>query len=159
MITPYDVPASKFVEKLAKHLKENVDEITPPPWASIVKTGMHVQRPPQNTEWWYVRSASLLRKIYVHGPVGVERLRAEYGGRKDYGVKPEHAAKASGAIIRKALQQLEAAEFVETFETSGRRVTKKGRKLLEELAEEVKKEAVKEIPELEKYQRSGRNVR
>jgi small subunit ribosomal protein S19e len=151
LVTPYDVPASKLVEKLAKHLKENVDEITPPTWAGIVKTGMHVQRPPQNPDWWYIRSASLLRKIYVHGPVGIERLRAEYGGRKDYGVKPEHAAKASGAIIRKALQQLEAAGFVETLKTSGRKATKKGRKLLEELSEEV----VREIPELEKYQRSG----
>ena len=139
MVTPYDVPAAKFVERLAKHLKENVDEIDPPPWASIVKTGIHVQRPPENPDWWYIRSASLLRKVFVHGPVGIERLRAEYGGRKDYGVRPEHAAKASGAIIRKALQQLAAAGLVETFKTSGRRVTKKGRELLEELAEEVKK--------------------
>jgi small subunit ribosomal protein S19e len=153
LITSYDVPASKLVEKLASYLKENVDEITPPAWVSIVKTGVHVQRPPQNPDWWYVRCASLLRKIYVHGPVGVERLRAEYGGRKDYGVRPEHAAKASGAIIRKALQQLEAAGFVETFKTRGRRVTKKGRKLLEELAEEVEKEVMKEIPELAKYKK------
>lgn len=155
MTTPYDVPASKFVEKLANYLKENVDEITPPTWASIVKTGVHVQRPPQNPDWWYVRCASLLRKIYVHGPVGVERLRAEYGGRKDYGVRPEHAAKASGAIIRKALQQLEAAGFAETFKTRGRRVTKKGRKLLEELAEQVKKGVIKEIPELAKYRKGA----
>ena len=153
MTTPYDVPASEFVEKLAGYLKKNVDEITPPSWASFVKTGMHVQRSPQNPDWWYVRCASLLRKIYVHGPVGVERLRAEYGGRKDYGVRPEHAAKASGATIRKALQQLEAAGFAETFQTRGRRVTKEGRKLLNELAEEVKKEVVKEIPELVKYER------
>jgi small subunit ribosomal protein S19e len=153
LITSYDVPASKLVEKLANHLKENVDEITPPPWVSIVKTGVHVQRPPQNPDWWYIRCASLLRKIYVHGPVGVERLRAEYGGRKDYGVRPEHAAKASGAIIRKALQQLEAAGFAETFKTRGRRVTKKGRKLLEELAEEVKKGVITEIPELAKYKK------
>jgi len=153
LITPYDVPASVFIKKLAKHLKDNVDEITPPPWAIIVKTGMHAQRPPKNPDWWYVRCASLLRKIYVHGPVGIERLRAEYGGRKDYGVKPEHAAKASGTIIRKALQQLEAAGFVETFKTSGRKVTKEGRKLLEDRAEEVKKEVIKVIPELEKYQK------
>jgi len=153
LITSYDVPASKLVEKLASYLKENVDEITPLAWVSIVKTGVHVQRPPQNPDWWYVRCASLLRKIYVHGPVGVERLRAEYGGRKDYGVRPEHAAKASGAIIRKALQQLEAAGFAETFKTRGRRVTKKGRKLLEELAEEVEKEVIKEIPELAKYKK------
>ena len=155
MITPYDVPASKLIEKVAKHLKENVDEINPPPWASIVKTGTHVQRQPQNPDWWYIRCASLLRKIYVHGPVGVEKLRAEYGGRKDYGVRPEHAAKASGAVIRKALQQLEAKGLIETFKTRGRRVTREGRKLLRELAEELKKELVKEIPELERYQRGG----
>jgi small subunit ribosomal protein S19e len=155
LITPHDVPASKLVKKLGNYLKKNVDETTPPQWATIAKTGMHVQRPPQNPDWWYIRCASLLRKIYVHGPIGVEKLRAEYGGRKDYGVRPDHAAKGSGAIIRKALQQLEAAGFVGTFRTSGRRVTKKGRKLLEELAEELKEEVAGEIPELEKYQKGA----
>ncbi|MDH5376434.1 MAG: 30S ribosomal protein S19e [Candidatus Bathyarchaeota archaeon] len=155
MTTPHDVPASKLVEKLANYLKKNVDETNPPTWATIVKTGVHVQRPPQNPDWWYIRCASLLRKIYVHGPIGVEKLRAEYGGRKGYGVRPDHAAKASGAIIRKALQQLEAAGFVGTFQTSGRRVTKKGRKLLEELAEELKEELVGGIPELKKYQKGA----
>ena len=29
MTTPYDVPAPKFIEKLAKYLKENVDEVHP----------------------------------------------------------------------------------------------------------------------------------
>jgi ribosomal protein S19E (S16A) len=50
---------------------------------------------------------------------------------------------------------LEAAGFVETYKTSGRRVTKKGRKLLEELAEEVGREVMKEIPELQKYVKGG----
>lgn len=155
MITPYDVPASKLVEKLAQYMKENVDEITPPPWADIVKTGMHVQRPPQNPDWWYIRCASILRKIYVHGPIGIERLRAEYGGRKDYGVRPEHSAKASGAVIRKASQQLEAAGYVKILKADGRKVTKQGRELLNELAKEVAKEVVKEIPELQKYVKGG----
>jgi len=155
LITPNDVPASKLIERLAKHMKQNIDQLTPPSWANIVKTGVHVEKQPQNPDWWYIRCASLLRKIYVHGPIGLEKLRADYGGGKGFTVTPYHVAKAGGAILRKALQQLEAAGFVETFETSGRKVTKKGRKLLEELAEEVKKEVVKEIPELEKYQRSG----
>jgi len=155
LLTPHDIPAFKLIEKLAHHLKENVDEVTPPSWATMVKTGMHVQRPPQNPEWWYIRCASLLRKIYVHGPIGIERLRAEYGGRKDRGVRPEHAAKAGGAIIRKALQQLEAAGLVETFQNRGRRVTKKGRKLLEMLTEELEKELLKEIPDLSKYEKSA----
>ncbi|HDI06773.1 MAG TPA: 30S ribosomal protein S19e [Candidatus Bathyarchaeota archaeon] len=143
MTTPYDVPAEAFIEKLARHLKENVDEVEPPPWALYVKTGAHAQRPPQNPDWWYVRCASLLRKLYIHGPLGVERLRGEYGGRKDYGVRPEHAVKAGGAILRKALQQLEAAGLVEKFQNKGRRLTRDGRKLLEMLAEEVEKTVVK----------------
>jgi small subunit ribosomal protein S19e len=96
-----------------------------------------------------------MRKIYVHGPVGIEKLRAHYGGRKDYGVKPEHVAKAGGSTIRKALQQLEAAGYIETLKPHGRRVTREGRKLLQELTEELSKELVKQIPELEKYQQGG----
>jgi len=155
LITPYDVSASRFIERLAKYLKENVDEVTPPTWANIVKTGAHVEKTPQNPEWWYIRCASLLRKIYVHGPVGIEKLRAQYGGRKDYGVKPGHVAKAGGAILRKALQQLEAAGLVEKFETRGRRVTREGRKLLQELAGDLQKESVKEVQGLEKRQKGG----
>ncbi len=153
MTTIYDAPASKLIEKLAKHLKENVDEVNPPSWASIVKTGAHVEKQPQNPDWWYTRCASLLRKIYVHGPIGVEKLRAEYGGRKDYGVTLEHAAKAGGAIVRKALQQLEAAGLIETFQPRGRRITKEGRKLLQELTEELTKELIKKHPGLEEYQK------
>jgi small subunit ribosomal protein S19e len=151
LISPCDVPASELIEKLAKYLKDNVNEINPPSWASVVKTGIHVQRSPQDPKWWYTRCASLLRKVYIHGPVGVERLRAEYGGRKDYGVRPEHAAKASGAIIRKGLQQLQTAGFLEIYQSYGRIVTREGSKLLEEMAEETKKEVVKEIPALKKY--------
>jgi len=153
LTTIYDAPASKLIEKLAKHLKENVDEVNPPSWASIVKTGAHVEKQPQNPDWWYTRCASLLRKIYVHGPIGVEKLRAEYGGRKDYGVTLEHAAKAGGAIVRKALQQLEAAGLIETFQPRGRRITKEGRKLLQELTEELTKELIKKHPGLEEYQK------
>lgn len=152
MITPYDVPASKFIEKVAKHLKENVDAVTPPAWASVAKTGAHVEKQPQNPDWWYIRCASLMRKVYVHGPIGLEKLRADYGGRKGFVVTPEHAAKSGGSNIRKALQQLEAAGFIEKA-PRGRRMTSKGRKQLQELADELAKELVKEVPELVKYQK------
>jgi small subunit ribosomal protein S19e len=152
LTTPYDVPASQFIEKLAKYLKENIDEVQPPAWASLAKTGSHVEKQPQNPNWWYIRSASILRKVYVHGPLGLEKLRAEYGGRKDFGVKPEHAVKAGGSNIRKVLQQLEAAGLVQTARPQGRKMTPKGRKLLQEVAEDLQKELVKAVPELRKYQ-------
>lgn len=151
MPTPHDVPADQFIKRLTSHLKDNVDQIIPPSWANIVKTGAHTQKPPENPDWWYIRCASLLRKIYIHGPIGIGKLRADYGGRKDYGVKPEHAVKAGGAIIRKALQQLEAAGLVEKYQNRGRIVTKKGKDLLNKIAEEVMRELIKVKPDMEKY--------
>ena len=43
LTTPHDVPASKFIDRLAKYLKENVDDVQPPIWAPFTKTGTHVQ--------------------------------------------------------------------------------------------------------------------
>jgi len=149
--TPYDVPPSLLIDRLARYLKENVDEVKPPDWAPFVKTGIHAQRPPENPDWWFIRCASLLRKIYVEGPVGIEHLRSKYGGRKDRGTRPEHAVKGSGAIIRKALQQLEAAGYVQTLKGKGRVVTPKGRSLLDSLSTEIKRELEREMPELKKY--------
>ena len=151
MITPYDVPVTQFIEKLAKYLKENIEEVQPPSWASFAKTGTHVEKTPQDPDWWYTRNASILRKVYVHGPIGLEKLRGQYGGRKDYGVKPEHAVKASGNIIRKALQQLESAGLVQIVALKGRSMSPKGRKLVKEIAEDLHKDLVTSIPALKKY--------
>ncbi|MCW4053839.1 MAG: 30S ribosomal protein S19e [Candidatus Bathyarchaeota archaeon] len=152
MTTPYDVPATKFIEKLAKYLKDNVEEVQPPAWAIVAKTGAHVEKPPQNPNWWYVRSASILRKIYIYGPIGLEKLRGDYGGRKDFGTKPEHAVKAAGGNIRKILQQLETASLVQKASSKGRVMAPKGRKLLKEVAKDLHKDLVKAVPQLRKYQ-------
>ncbi len=152
MTTPHDVPASKFIEKLAKYLKENIDQVQPPAWAAFAKTGAHVEKQPQNPNWWYTRTASILRKVYINGPVGLEKLRSDYGGRKGFSVKPEHARKSGGSNIRKALQQLEAAGLIQTAKPQGRTMSPKGRKLLQEIAEDLQKDMIKTVPELKKYQ-------
>jgi small subunit ribosomal protein S19e len=152
LTTPHDVPASQFIESLAKFLKENVEQVQPPTWAAVSKTGSHVEKQPQNPDWWYTRAASILRKVYVHGPIGLERLRSDYGGRKGFSVKPNHASKSGGSIIRKILQQLEAAELIQITRPKGRIMTPKGRKMLQEVSQDVQREVVKVIPELKKYQ-------
>ena len=152
MTSPNDVPASKFIDRLAKYLKENVEEVQPPSWAAVAKTGSHVEKQPQNSDWWYTRAASLVRKVYVHGPIGLEKLRSDYGGRKGYTVRPNHAAKAGGSNIRKILQQLEQADLIQTSRPQGRLMSPKGRKMLKEVSEDLQKELVKTIPELKKYQ-------
>ncbi|GBF36198.1 30S ribosomal protein S19e [Methanofervidicoccus abyssi] len=139
MTTVYDVPPSKLIEKVAKKLKEmNIDR---PEWVDFVKTGAHKERRPHDPDWWYIRCASILRKIYINGPVGVERLRTAYGGRKNRGHKPERFVKASGNIIRKALQALERLDLV-TKTKEGRVITPKGQSLLDNTAKEVMDEIV-----------------
>jgi small subunit ribosomal protein S19e len=140
MPTVFEVPAGPFVEHLAKHLKENVGDIQPPPWSEYAKTGAHKVRPPQNPDWWYTRCASIMRKLYVHGPVGVARLRVEYGGRVGHGNRREHHMPAGGSAIREPLQQLEKVKLVATDGKKGRKLTHEGIVLLNRTAAEVAKE-------------------
>jgi small subunit ribosomal protein S19e len=128
------------VKEVAQELKQ---KITAPAWAQFVKTGVHKERPPISSDWWFVRAASILRTIYRFGPVGVSRLRTRYGGIKNRGVKPERFRKASGAIIRKILQQLESAGYITKSTTSkkGRVVTPAGLSLLTKAAIKIKKQS------------------
>ena len=103
MTTVYDVPADALIQRISDYIKGNITEVQPPEWSFYVKTGSHVERAPQNPDWWYVRTASMLRKLYIHGPLGVEKLRKAYGGRKRMGVRPAHFRKAGGNHIRKIL--------------------------------------------------------
>ena len=151
MPTPYDVPTQTFIEKLAQYIRDNIDQVSPPPWAPFVKTGVFTSRQPQDPNWWYTRCASLMRKTYLIGPIGIERLRGQYGGRKDRGVRKEHVRKGAGSNIRKLFQQLEAAGLVENLKGRGRVLTSEGRGLLDTIATELKKELEKSIPELAKY--------
>ena len=130
--------SAKLIEKVAVYFKEN-KVIEPPPWAMFVKTGVHKERPPQDPDWWYVRAAAIMRKLYLRGPLGVSRLRKLYGGRHRRGQRPPKFARGSGAIIRRILQQLEEAGLVEKQDRRGRVLTKAGRELLEEAAKAVLK--------------------
>jgi len=149
--TPYDILPSLFIQRLAKYIKDNIDQVQPPPWSSAAKTSSHTQRQPEDPEWWFTRAASILRKIYIHEPIGLEHLKAEYGGRKRKGVSREHVRKGAGSNIRKILQQLEAAGLTETTKNKGRTITKEGRRTLDKLAAEIKEELEKKQPELKKY--------
>ncbi len=132
MVNIYDVPADTLISEIAQELKA-LPEIVPPSWAPFVKTGVHKELPPENPDWWYIRSASVLRKIYLNGAIGSRRLKALYGGRKNRGAKEEKSRPGSGSIARKVLQQLEAAKLVIT-ETNGRQITAKGMSFVDKIA-------------------------
>ena len=142
MPTVYDVAVDSLINELSKRLKEEFKEIKAPAWAPYVKTSVTKERAPEDPDWWFKRCASLLRKVYINGPVGVSRLRTAYGGRQHRGKSPERFAKGSGAIIRNALKQLEAAGLIEK-NSVGRKVTDKGRSLIDKIAGEILKKTSK----------------
>ncbi|WP_299237288.1 30S ribosomal protein S19e [Natronomonas sp.] len=150
MTTLYDVPAEDLIEAVAEEIDDDLEE---PEWLAFAKTGTGRELPPEQEDFWSRRAASLLRKVAVDGPVGVERLRSAYGdatnGSTRYRVRPNHKRDASGNVIRTALQQLEEAGYVETSEKRGRSVSGAGRALLDETASELI-EAL-DRPELQRY--------
>lgn len=121
---------SKLVEKI-----KATEEVQAPEWTAFVKTGAHKQRPPVNPDWWFVRAASVLKKIEKYGPIGTNNLSKQYGGRKDRGHRPEKKYNGSRNIIRKCLQQLQAAGLVQDNKSgrAGKVLTAKGKALLNEV--------------------------
>ena len=136
MATAYEVPPDRLIARAAEDLKTNV-KLKMPKWAEFVKTGAHRERQPEDPEWWWTRSASILRKVYTDSPVGVQRLRTAYGDRKHRGVKPEEFRRAGGKIIRTILKEFDSLGFTEKS-GSGRVITKKGQSYLDKIATGMK---------------------
>ena len=128
------ISPEKYNKALAEALKK-LPEFEKPEWIDFVKTSSHKVRPTIEEDFWHKRAASILRQISIKGVVGVERLRSRYGGRKKRGVRPEEFRKSGGKIIRKILQQAEAAGFLEKVKCkkSGRQLTEKGKQFLQSI--------------------------
>ena len=137
MVSVLEAPAGELIKKIAEKLKSE-SVIQAPAWVAYAKSGPHAERKPQEKDFWYIRSASILRKLYIEKNVGVGRLRTWYGRSKSYGGRPEHHVDAGGSIIRKAMQQLESAGYVKK-EKTGRILTPKGRSLVDKTVMEFYK--------------------
>ena len=153
MTTVFDVPPAALIDRVADQLKQ-APQVAAPEWAPFVRTGVHTEKSPTQRDWWHRRVAAVFRKVYVLGPVGTERLAAEFGGRRDKGSAPYHPRKGSRAIIRLAVQQLEEIGYVAKAEKKGRAVTGTGRKFLDTAAREVLMGLAAKNPELMKYGRA-----
>lgn len=129
------VPAAKLVSALKEKLK-GVKEIEAPAWAKLVKTGVSKVRPAEQEDFWHMRAASIMRKLYIEDTVGVERLSTFYGGRKRYGHAPAHFMRSGRNIIRKILQQLEKAGLVEKTK-AGRKLSNGGKSFVDKSAKEA----------------------
>ena len=137
------VNPNELINKAAEELKKQ-KLVEPTEWSVFVKTSHSRQRLPDNDDWWYYRSAAILRSIAKLGPIGTQKLRTKYGSKKNRGHKPEKFFEASGSIIRKILQQLEKSELIKQAERGvhkGRVITPKGNSLLNKIAVQIDKHA------------------
>ena len=73
MVSVHDVPSSRLIGALAGEMK-SLPGMQAPDWAQWAKTGSHAERPPSDPDWWLTRAASVMRKLYLHGPVGLTDL-------------------------------------------------------------------------------------
>jgi len=135
----YDLNQQEYNLKLAEALKK-VPEIKIPEWSEFVKSAPGKERPIEDPDFWYKRTASIMKQFYKMKIVGVGRLKTKYGSKKNRGYKPERFKKAGGKIIRTILQQLDKIGFTEMTKPpkgikgkSGRQLTQKGKTFMEEI--------------------------
>ncbi|KAJ6826176.1 40S ribosomal protein S19-like [Iris pallida] len=131
--TVKDVCPHDFVKAYSAHLKRS-GKMELPQWTDIVKTGRFKELAPYDPDWYYIRAASMARKIYLRQGIGVGGFQKIYGGRKRNGSRPPHFCKSSGAVARNILQQLQAMNIIDIDPKGGRVITSQGRRDLDQVA-------------------------
>ncbi len=128
-----DVNSAQLVSAAAAALKEKIKKRD---YINYVKSGPSKERPPAQSDFWYTRSASILRQVYLNGPIGVTRLATRYGSRKEHVVHRRHHVQAGSGIIRDMLQELEKANMIKKVK-NGRVITPQGKSFLDKIANQV----------------------
>jgi small subunit ribosomal protein S19e len=133
MSTVLDVKGSELVKLAAQKLKGTLKK---PNYLNYVKSGSHRERVPNDPDFWYMRSASILRQVYLNGPIGVSSLRTRYGAKKEHSVHRHHHIRAGGSIISDAFVQLESVGLIKKTK-KGRVITPHGKSFLDKLSKEI----------------------
>jgi len=136
-VTVKDVPAADFVGALAAHFKKS-SKMELPKWADLVKTGVHKELAPYDEDWYYVRAASIARRVYLNGGLGVGALQRVYGGSYSKGTRKSHFQPAASGVIRHIMIQLQEIDIVsKRKDKKGRWVTRNGQREMDTIAGQI----------------------
>jgi small subunit ribosomal protein S19e len=139
--TVKDVAAASFVKAYAQHLKRQ-GKLEVPKWVDYVKTSTAKELAPYDPDWFYIRCASIARKIYLRPNAGVGALTKVYGSNHRRGAKSEHFKEASSGLIRYMVRQLEAVKVLEkSANGKGRKISKIGQQDLDRIAAHVRNQS------------------
>lgn len=134
----YQVDAGELIRRSAEKLKAT--QIKKPAYIDYVKSGAGKERVPTDKDFWYVRCASVLRQVYMNGPIGISTLRGRYGNRKRHEVTRHHHYKAGGSLIKDAFDALEKLGYVKKT-GKGRVITPTGKSFVDKVSNEILKGA------------------
>ena len=145
-----DVPATALLPRLATELKTR-QSVTPPPWATFVKTGVHKQLARIQPDWWTFAVPRFFASSISSDPRASSVSPRSTGGKRDRGSAPYHARTGSRAILREIVHQLEGSGLVQGQKNRGRKLSPEGQRLLDQLSKEVLTKLTEKRPELGKY--------
>eukprot|EP01034_Spumella_vulgaris_P021618 gene21618-27657_t len=140
-ITVRDISAPKFIAAYAEVLKNN-DKFVVPKWADLVKTGVHKELAPYDPDWYYIRAAAIVRKVYLRQNTGVGALKKRFGGNYRRGARPERHQDAAGGLIRSILIALDDLKITEKSTNGGRKISRVGQQALDLVAGQVSRSEV-----------------
>ncbi|KAH8243118.1 hypothetical protein KR032_004726 [Drosophila birchii] len=135
-VTVKDLDQHVVTKALASFLKKS-GKLVVPVQAEFIKTGKFKETAPTEADWFFTRCASIMRHLYIRSPSGVAAFTKVYGGRKRNGTHPSRFCRSSDGCIRKALQALEAARMVEKHPDGGRKLTSKGQRDMDRIANQI----------------------
>ena len=138
MANLYEVDAGAFIAKAAEKLK--AANVKKPGYVDYVKTGAGRERVPASEDFYFARCASVLRQVYLNGPIGISTLRTRYGNRKRHTVTKHHHKRAGGSVIKDAFDSLEKLGYVKKAKV-GRVITPAGKAFADKISNEIIKGA------------------
>ena len=131
-----DAPSWRWIKAVAKHFK-NEGKLFVPNCTELIKSSFGRDRAPQNPDWYYIRTAAVLRRVYLRPGSGAGGLSKKYGIKQNRGSQPELATKGCRGLLRSCLQGLERMKLLEKGKNQGRVMTSSGRKLCDTIAHSV----------------------
>lgn len=103
----------------------------------MIKTAKYKELAPYEADWYYIRCASILRRLYHRSPAGITQITRIYGGRQRNGVRPSHFCRSDSSAVRKAIQSLENVKMIEKHPDGGRKLTSQGQRDLDRIAAQI----------------------